>query len=369
MHDTGIPRSIIGCILQDAGHTLPVCEKCGITPDSFPDAACRAVFTVAQALHAEFEPVNLTTISVRLERDGTLSDVGGREWLEKAVDEITTVQDAAYLAKELKSLEDERSLRDLAMLLAEGKIKVPDAIEQLQALEFGTNGSIVFPSFTIAELLAYQTDPAHYIAGRGFLKRGAGTLLTAGTGQGKSVLAMQVGLSVAAGVPILGCIEVKKPFRVCYVQAENDADVAKGHAAGILGHLDIEPDTIVEKWTMHHVYGLHGPALRRWLEATLHREPADLLILDGYQAYVPAVNLNSTEAFLEWRNEIEPVLKDQKLALLLVCHPPKPGDRSKWNPLESTYMAAGTSAISNWARASAELSTCGQDTERFRLRF
>lgn len=220
------------------------------------------------------------------------------------------------------------------------------------------------PRWTIPDLDNYEPDPKHYIAGNGFLRRGAACLLTGGTGIGKSVLAAQIGMSVASGMPILGRITTKQG-RVLYIQAENDKDTCKRDFLSLRDYLapDCEPDI-----TIHHAFGL-GDVFHGWLEATVAIESPDLIIIDPYQAYVGGVDINNSQSFLTWSAPINSILNRYHCALLLVAHTPKPRDRDNWNSRETVYMAAGTSAISNWARTSCELVTVGQETKRFKLTF
>lgn len=56
-----------------------------------------------------------------------------------------------------------------------------------------------FPPIHYDDIFNFKPDPNNHIAGDGFLRKGAGTLLIGGTGIGKSVLSTQIGISVATG--------------------------------------------------------------------------------------------------------------------------------------------------------------------------
>ena len=239
-----------------------------------------------------------------------------------------------------------------------------EATEQVQAVT-----EIRFEKWTLADLKAYQPNQADYVAGRGFLRRGAGTLLGGYTGQGKSVLVEQIAVSVAAGLPILGCIRVPTPRRVMLLEAENDADTLKRDIESIVDHLGADRDMVQRNLVIHHAFGISGPTLNAYLKQELEKSEADLLIIDPYQSFVGDAEMNSTASFLGWIPWVEAVTRESRMALLLVAHFGKPSEaRSGWAPGQSVYMTTGTSAISNWARCSAELYPL-KGEGRFRLRF
>ena len=99
MNDDALEMSLVGCAILDAQHTLDVCEKYGITKDSFRDPAWRRVFATVRVMHAEGAPVDLTTVSARLQLNGTLEKIGGSQRLESAVDASATVQHAATMPR------------------------------------------------------------------------------------------------------------------------------------------------------------------------------------------------------------------------------------------------------------------------------
>lgn len=240
------------------------------------------------------------------------------------------------------------------------------------APEPNPNGT--WPRWRLSDLLAYVPNPADHIAGRGWLRRGAGTLLTGGTGLGKSILAQQLGTCVASGTDFFG-IRISNPYRVMIVEAENDIETLARDFAGIVAHAPGLPekgqegqDLIEKNLSIYHAFGIRGEQFTSWLHQMAQTNFPDLIIIDPYQSFVDAADFNATTTFLSWITPIETMLRTFNCALLLVCHTPKPKDRDSWTARESVYMAAGSAVLSNWARCSAEL-TEESDGERFRLRF
>ncbi|MCX6995733.1 MAG: AAA family ATPase [Kiritimatiellaeota bacterium] len=250
---------------------------------------------------------------------------------------------------------------ELAVLVAAAPEWTPDTAPEPDAE--------VFPTYTLADLEAYEVDPQAHLVGEGWLRAGAGALLTGGTGMGKSVLAEQIAVSVSAGVSILGCIRVHRAARVLYVQAENDAETLKRDFCAIVEAVKANHATVQENLRIIHAYGLAGDGFGQFIREQMLKHRAELLMVDPYQAYIGGADLNTSETFLNWIKPIDAMMKETGYALLLVAHTPKPKDRDNWTVRESVYMAAGSSVISNWARASAELTQVGTEDGRFRLRF
>jgi hypothetical protein len=223
--------------------------------------------------------------------------------------------------------------------------------------------------YTFNDILEFTPNKDHYIVGEGFIRRGAVTLLTGGTGIGKSVLTAQMSVSVAAGVPFLGCMHVHEPVRVLHIQAENDAETMQRDFCSCVKHSSSDVFMVSKNLILAHAYGITGLEFCRWLgDVVAHYKPS-LIVVDPYQSFAAAGDMNNTAGFLEWHRPVQALIQQLNIALLLVAHTPKPRDRDGWNIRESVYMAAGTSALANWVRASMELIHVGQETERFKLRF
>lgn len=239
-----------------------------------------------------------------------------------------------------------------------------------RALSEGRPSADMFPVLSLSDLEALQPDPADSLVGDLWLRRGGAVLLTGGTGIGKSVLAEQLAVSAAGGARFFG-VPVPKPIRVLHVSAENDETFLKRDFLSIVRNHPGKPApaAVNENLRVAHAYALSGRALEEWLEDRIGQWKPDMLVLDPYSAFLPgSVDINSTASFLGFRDSVERMLKEHRIGLLLVCHTPKPREREGWTGRQGVYMATGSSAISNWARAACELVEV-EDGERFRLHF
>lgn len=225
-----------------------------------------------------------------------------------------------------------------------------------------------FPPLRFLQLKALVINPDDYILGRGLLRRGAWTLFTGGTGIGKSVAIDQFAACIASGKHIFG-LTVSRPFKVLLLTAEDDEEVLKRNLLAIADHEQLDPALLDTNLQIHHAYALDGPELHDAVEAELARGGFDLVILDNYQAYSGASDLNDSAAWNLFIKPFEHMLKKCRAAMLLVDHTGKPVERKNWGKHDSVYLAAGTSRKANGARASMELFTPTADDERYRLHF
>ncbi len=229
-----------------------------------------------------------------------------------------------------------------------------------------TNG---FDVYTLDDLETYTTPPDHIIAGNGIIRRRAGTLFTGGTGLGKSVACADIAVWLAGGMPLFGVIPVASPCKVHYIQAENDADVLKRDILAAVKHSKADRATVQANLRIHHTWGLFGDGFHEKMARDVSGDTPDVYIVDPYQTFVNPGDLNGTTSFLEWIAPVQRLMHEFNFALLLVAHTPKPQVKQDWNVRQMVYSAAGTSAISNWARCSMELTTAQHEIDRFRLTF
>jgi hypothetical protein len=237
--------------------------------------------------------------------------------------------------------------------------------EQVGAADATIRGSNIY---RLSDLESYEAPPGHFIAGKGIVRRKAGMLFTGGTGLGKSVMLADISVWLSAGVPLLDCIPVPNPVRVMYIQAENDPDTMKRDVLSAVKISGADRELVQGNLVLNHVWGLYGDAFAASFPAMCDEHEPDVVIIDPYQSYVNPGDLNGAMAFLEFIGPIQTEMHERNFALILAAHTPKPAQRD-WNAREMVYLAAGNSAISNWARTSMELTTAANETDRFRLTF
>jgi hypothetical protein len=362
--DSGAPScetAAVGAMLLDE-RAVDVAIRHKLTAAAFSDPDCaKACAAVLKLRHAGELAADVLAVADRSGVDPA--------FLEKCVDSCPTAANAGYYIELTIVANSKRQVIEAASngTAKDGLVRVfRQHSDRLAGL--GADDPLDGQVRTVADVLAYRPDPADTIAGCGFLRRKAMCLLTGGTGLGKSVLVTQAASSVADGKPILGVIPVARPFTVLLAQAENDIETMQRDLAACVDHLGSDVDALNER--LHIRRPAHrGDGFLQWLDTETGRMRPDLIIVDNYQSFVGAVDINGTGPCLAFLAGVQRIIDRHNAGLLLVAHTPKPRDRDSWNVRENVYMAAGTSALANWARTSCELMPAAKEVDRFRLTF
>lgn len=362
-------HAVIGAILLQGEAALKEATAAGLRADVFSDPNCKLLYRATLALHDEGAPLDALAIiaksGVPYEAAEPIMDNGAPTAAHVAF-HADTVMESAQAARL-------RQVVETALARLGDSDFTPQfvASELTQALEgIESNAACTgFDAFSLSELESYETPKDHIIAGNGMIRRKAGTLFTGGTGLGKSVACSDIAVWLAGGMPLFGCIPVRKPVRVLYLQAENDADVMRRDILSAVKHSGGDREIVQKNLAIQHVWGLHGERFHEHLTKVVGQTSPDVVIVDPYQSFVTPGDLNGTAAFLEWIAPVQRLMHARAFGLLLTAHTPKPANRQDWNARQMVYLAAGSSAISNWARASIELTTAEHETDRFRLTF
>jgi len=211
------------------------------------------------------------------------------------------------------------------------------------------------PSWTLPKLRSLKLDPDRIVAGSGFLRRGAATLLTGGTGIGKSVLVEQWAICLAAGKPLTGGIRVRRPVKVAYVGSQNDEETLKRDCGSIQEALKVRDRDVGGRLDLRYVPGMTAAKFFDLLEALLERTRPDVVIVDPYQDFVGVFDINATPDFFAWRTQVDQLIHRYRCSFLTLPHTPKATRREEMTDREMVGIAAGTLAIGNWCRTACEL--------------
>jgi len=96
-HDLDAEQAVLGCLLIDADSILAVRDILG--PGDFYAERNGHIFRAALALSDRGEPVDILTLKVQLERDGTLGRSGGIEYLAELSQKMPTAASVRHYAQ------------------------------------------------------------------------------------------------------------------------------------------------------------------------------------------------------------------------------------------------------------------------------
>jgi len=281
------------------------------------------------------------------------------EHIDQLITKKFKLDNAAYMEDVLGSMRNGGGKQELLELCGNVVEHFGDIQDELADKE---NSIIRF-----SDLEAYTPSEGETLAGKGWLKKGSSCIITGGTGIGKSILIDQLALCLASGSPWLESLAIPKPSRVLHIQAENDMDDMKKSMTSIRDYLEIPRKQLEENLAMRHIFDVEGSELAAALTPSIRSEQPDVVIIDNYQAYLGAQDINSTSSFRAFIRPLDALKNTYNFSLILICHTPKPREQD-YTKRQSVYLAAGTAAIANWARTSAELTPTSEDS-RYRLRF
>ncbi len=198
--------------------------------------------------------------------------------------------------------------------------------------------------------------------GRWLAKEGA-LVLASTAGAGKSVLAMQMGLSWACGRPWLGITPVR-PLKVGVFQTEDDnatmhQNIMDCRNAGQWSDLDF--DLAVGNFDLCDTFGLAGDAFISRLAEVHRANKYDLVIINPLQGVCAGTDIAKNAELTKFLREgLDSVIKGrrygcQPCGLVLVHHTNKPTMTPRGygvaSPQFLEYAGAGGAEIANWMRA------------------
>jgi len=187
-----------------------------------------------------------------------------------------------------------------------------------------------------------------------FLTREGSWLIVASSGVGKSSLTMQHAMGFAVGRTVFG-LEPARPLRSLIIQAENcELDLAE-QVQGIRKGESYTPrdmQEIAASIVLISEDSRCGAPFHDWLDRTIAAHmPLDLVWLDPLLAYL-GCGVNEQEKVTVWlRNGLNPIIHRHKVAVAVLHHTGKIRKKSQDDDYFMDYIGAGTSDMTNWARA------------------
>ena len=204
----------------------------------------------------------------------------------------------------------------------------------------------------ITDLLDATLDQSQNILGHRWLERGTFGLLIGSSGVGKSVVAMQMAVQAAAGLPVFGIPPVR-PLNVLIVQAEDSKNDRILQVQCI--HEIVKDSALISRLKQEcniATTNLRGEELFTALEEDYGDYGIDLFIFNPAFAFfdegASAEDSQDVGKFL--RSELLPFLVRMEAAAIIVHHTPKINNRDTSNWAHNAYMYAGHGSA-EWTNA------------------
>ena len=210
------------------------------------------------------------------------------------------------------------------------------------------------------------------LVGNRFLCRGGSWLISAQSGIGKSVLAIQGACSFAIGRDLFG-LKVSGPTRNLMIQAENnDGDMRETMAGVTAGMSPGEGELRSLKANLRtvHCSRYSGEKFVKFLAHLCRAWRPDIVWIDPLLAYIGGEITKSSDCAKFFRNTLNPVVEDFGIGVVIIHHMPKPPKRTddgKYKGYDLSYAGIGASDITNWARATSTVTRMEGCENRFRF--
>jgi RecA-family ATPase len=189
----------------------------------------------------------------------------------------------------------------------------------------------------------------------GWLPSRTTTLLSANGGVGKSNLALQLAVALAAGQQWMG-LDVM-PSRVLVVSAEDEARTVHFRVANICADVGVSLSALSDRMIVYDMaqqdsvmWGEHGMTPRmQWLADTVERHRAQVVIIDN-SSDVFAANENDRAAVRGFMRALNTIASGVGCAVLLLAHVDKASVRMGAG-LDTDSTFSGSTAWNNSARS------------------
>lgn len=249
-HNIDAERSVLGAILLDNKSLDRARDK--ITPDDFFHDHHRRIFAAMLALGDLQEPIDLLTLTDKLESVKQLESSGGAAYISQLMDNVPHVSNVEHYCKIIHEKAQLRALihtTNAIQLQAfdgsdpTGEILTHAADLMANLTTSNGHGRKKLHPVTMADLLLMDLRPVEFVIDPILPVQGLGELF-APRGMGKTFVGLEIAFCVAVGEKKCFSWDVPKARRVVYVDGEMAANRVQGRLRSIaLGHgLRMPPD-------------------------------------------------------------------------------------------------------------------------------
>jgi hypothetical protein len=329
-------RALLSAVVLDPRHFHRLGSR--IVPELFDGELHRVLAAVMRRVHAAGLDVTMVTILDEIDRDdGTArrfreTDDGLNLLAELGIAGIPSNAAESYL----KLAEERAAKRDILRAgeelagMARNGASAADLARALHVYARRMEGiiSAVEDVRTVDVLAALSASlpPVPWIAD-GWLGAGDVVIFGGEWASGKSLIALDLAISVALGIPWMGRIPIDKPGPVLYVDEENNARNVTRRLSRMLRGRNIDPgyaDAIPLRYLSKNHLRLDAPAGRQTLERELAQHRPVLTVLDSLIRFHGADENSNTDVAALFGEAIVPLATKHGCAFLILDHMRKP---------------------------------------------
>jgi len=344
-------QSVLGAILVKPEILPEICTI--LTPESFYRGAHSSIFRAMVALQERQEPVDLVTVTLALRERKKLDEVGGPGFLAGLSEEVGFATNAIHYAHRIQDAYRARQLaakaRDIAQAAEEFSVsdgRIEDIYlfaestlqDAMKAVDFNGPELVTAP-----QLLAKDFTQAVPVVDGGVLPELCNLLIVGESGDGKSMLRLQLGIHLAEGRDFCG-LGIPKARRVLIIQFENTEHLEQIRLRRMLRGLGIECPVNLIFLSPLGRFDLGEKLDCARLIALIQQSEAEVTIFDPLSS-MHRVNENANSEMRWILDNLTEVGRRTGTSAILVHHYGKSGKEE----MPGVYRTRGATAIRDWA--------------------
>jgi hypothetical protein len=220
-----LERALLGAIITGGRDIIDRIGRHEFYPSLFFSPPNQTIFNATVTLYDENAPINLVTVSNRLEELGVIESVGGRANITQIqmTELCPSVDTAAYYLEQLRELKVRRDAIAIGHKLISGDLAPETALSLLEGAVIGSgrNGESDFTIKTGREVFSMTLDEHDCLLGDRLLSKGGKLVIAGAAGIGKSRLLLQLAAASITGRDWCGIETHAKKLRWLILQTEN----------------------------------------------------------------------------------------------------------------------------------------------------
>lgn len=330
-------RALIAAVILDNSQF----QKCStVKSHDFRKREHRAIWAAIESLAHSGAPFDAASINNVL-HDEAGEDAGRREEADAAFAEFFQIIDGNartqnawwYADKVLEASQLETAKRAAVELqaMAEGGADPATLGRLLQSVGKGlAAGKASERVVQVVELAGILTQPAEPIPWQvdGYIAAGEAVTIAGEWGSGKSLLAMDLAVSLALGVPWMGAVAVSGgPYRVLYCDEENGQRLARHRIRQLLRGREVPPDATADIplfYAVRNGMKLADPAWQAWLRGKIESMQATHVLLDSLIRFHRNDENSSSDNSAFFLDCIRPLMDEYGVTVVAIDHMGKP---------------------------------------------
>lgn len=331
-HDDIIERATLGALLLQPHRVVEIAD---LSPLVFWGERNRVVYIgMADCLrrHKKLDPVLLLST---LKETGRDEAAGGGAYIGQLLDSGARGANLDAYSERLRDLELRRAAiqgaNEVATLAAQDGVDAAIAALKHYAATIQRRAVWEPMAVDMSRLLEDEVPPIPWLVD-GWLGQGDLATLAGEWATGKSIVAMDLAISVAAGLSWMGRIPVVTPGPVLYLDEENNPHNAHRRLARMVRGRDIDPVLARElpiRYLSRNRIHLEDRRSKDMVRREIDRSKAKLVVLDSLIRFHRRNENKSDEMAAFYADAVAPLIAEFGVAILTLDHMRKPGENDK----------------------------------------